>query len=201
MKGAEKMRNPYEVLGIREGASDAEVKKAYRELVKKYHPDKYRDNPLSELAEEKLAEINQAYDAITGGSPNGRRQNGYNSDNKSYSGIYSQVRSYVNTRKFDEAEEILDRNNDGSGNWYYFKGLVFLGRGWYERGVSYLQRAVAMEPNNFEFRQALNRASAKSRNYSQNPYNRNAAQGDNCMDNLCQVCACMYCADCFCNCC
>lgn len=195
------MRNPYEVLGIKEGASEAEIKKAYRDLVKKYHPDKYRDNPLSGLAEDKLREINEAYDTLAGGSPNGRQQNGYSSENTSYTGIYAQVRSNVASRKFDEAEEILDRNNDGTGTWYYFKGLVFLGRGWYERGVSYLQRAVAMEPNNFEFRQALNRASSKSRNYKQNPYNRSMAQGDNCMDNICQICACMYCADCFCNCC
>ena len=58
------MKNPYEVLGIREGASEDEIKKAYRELVKKYHPDQYRDNPLSKLAEEKLREVNEAYDHL-----------------------------------------------------------------------------------------------------------------------------------------
>jgi molecular chaperone DnaJ len=43
------LRNPYEVLGVKQGATDDEIKKAYRELVKKYHPDQYRDNPLSSL--------------------------------------------------------------------------------------------------------------------------------------------------------
>lgn len=38
------MQNPYEVLGLKEGASIEEVKRAYRELVKKYHPDQYADN-------------------------------------------------------------------------------------------------------------------------------------------------------------
>ena len=56
--------NPYEVLGISENASEEEIKKAYKELVKKYHPDKYQDNPLSELAEEKLQEVNEAYDML-----------------------------------------------------------------------------------------------------------------------------------------
>jgi molecular chaperone DnaJ len=197
------MRNPYEVLGVKENATDAEIKKAYRDLVKKYHPDRYRDNPLSDLAEDKLREINEAYDTLMGSSKNNRSYQQEQSG-KNYGGEYEQVRNHINMRNFEQAEEILDRNNDGSASWYYFKGLVFLGKGWYERGVSYLQRAVAMEPDNFEFRQALNRASQKSRSYSSNAYNYNRGNyqgGDNCMDNLCQVCACMYCADCFCNCC
>ena len=58
------MNNPYEVLGVKPGASEAEIKAAYKELVKKYHPDKYVDNPLADLAEEKMQEINEAYDAL-----------------------------------------------------------------------------------------------------------------------------------------
>ena len=53
------------MLGVSEDASDEEIKKAYRELVKKYHPDKYADNPLAEVAAEKMKEINAAYDQIT----------------------------------------------------------------------------------------------------------------------------------------
>ena len=58
------MTNPYEVLGVSENASDEEIKKAYRELARKYHPDNYADNPLSDLAGEKMKEINDAYDQI-----------------------------------------------------------------------------------------------------------------------------------------
>ena len=57
-------RNPYEVIGVSQSASDEEVKKAYRTLVKKYHPDRYKDNPLEDLAQEKMQEINEAYDSI-----------------------------------------------------------------------------------------------------------------------------------------
>ena len=56
--------NPYEVLGIKPGASEEEIKAAYKELVKKYHPDKYIDNPLADLAEKKLQEVNEAYDML-----------------------------------------------------------------------------------------------------------------------------------------
>ena len=59
--------NPYEVLGVKEGATEEEIKAAYKELVKKYHPDKYADNPLSDLAEEKMQEINEAYDMLMKG--------------------------------------------------------------------------------------------------------------------------------------
>ena len=58
------MNDPYKILGVDRNATDDEVKEAYRKLARKYHPDNYGDNPLSDLAEEKMQEINEAYDAI-----------------------------------------------------------------------------------------------------------------------------------------
>ena len=58
------MKNPYEVLGVSKNATDDEIKTAYRNLARKYHPDNYVDNPLSDLASEKMKEINDAYDEI-----------------------------------------------------------------------------------------------------------------------------------------
>ena len=58
------MNNPYEVLGVSENASDEEIKAAYRKLAKKYHPDNYADSPLADVAEQKMKEINEAYDTI-----------------------------------------------------------------------------------------------------------------------------------------
>lgn len=59
------MTDPYKVLGVSPSATDEEVKDAYRKLAKKYHPDQYADSPLKDLADEKMKEINEAYDAIT----------------------------------------------------------------------------------------------------------------------------------------
>ena len=54
------MNDPYQVLGISESATDEEVKRAYRELARKYHPDDYHDTPLAVLGQEKLKDINAA---------------------------------------------------------------------------------------------------------------------------------------------
>lgn len=58
------MKNPYEVLGIPESATDEEVKKAYRALSRKYHPDANVNNPNKAQAEEKFKEIQQAYQKV-----------------------------------------------------------------------------------------------------------------------------------------
>ena len=73
------MRDPYEVLGVSKNASDDEIKNAYRALARKYHPDNYADNPLSDLASEKMKEINAAYDRIKAGdTAGGSTGAGYN---------------------------------------------------------------------------------------------------------------------------
>jgi hypothetical protein len=62
-------RNPYEVLGLRPGASRDAVRARYRELAARYHPDRHADNPLAELAEEKLRDINAAYQTLVATEP------------------------------------------------------------------------------------------------------------------------------------
>lgn len=79
------MDNPYKILGVREGASQEEIKKAYKTLAKKYHPDKYVDNPLQELADNKMRQINSAYDQLTKGGGSGS----YYTNNQQQSGGYA----------------------------------------------------------------------------------------------------------------
>ena len=85
--------NPYEVLGVPENADEATIKKAYRELVKKYHPDNYKDNPLADLAKEKLQEVNEAYDILTSGK--NRNYSGQNNSSYSYGNSASKFAALI----------------------------------------------------------------------------------------------------------
>ena len=93
------MKDPYEVLGVSRNASDSEIKTAYRELVKKYHPDNYANNPLADLASEKMKEINEAYDAVTkarsGQSSGSYQSGGYQSYNNYQSGGAASAKDFV----------------------------------------------------------------------------------------------------------
>lgn len=203
----EKLRNPYEVLGVSEGASEEEIKKAYRELVKKYHPDQYRDNPLSKLAEEKLAEINQAYEYLmknrfnrnTGGrSRSGETwgDGGTRWGGSSESSIFNEVKRNINLGNIRTAEEILDRYDIRNAQWYYLKGIVFLRKGWYDEAVSHIRTAVSMDPDNPEYRSTLNKLNMSNTYYHWNAHRR----GYNESPDLCTICSCLWCADCCCEC-
>ncbi|MGE5613664.1 MAG: J domain-containing protein [Bacillota bacterium] len=194
------MKNPYEVLGIREGASEEEIKKAYRELVKKYHPDQYADNPLSKLAEEKLREINEAYDYLMKNAS--FRRDSYQAGGKSWgsrndSEFFNQVRSHINTGNVKLAEDMLDSTGNRTAAWYYLKGLIFMRRGWYDEAYTHIQRAVDMEPSNFEYRSALNRMHGARNAYRTNPYNMNYTNQN---IDMCTMCQFLWCADCCCEC-
>ena len=99
------MNDPYSVLGVTPSASDAEVKKAYRELVRKYHPDNYNNNPLADLAQEKMKEINEAYDTITKSRAGGSTSGGYSpgssrSSSTGGSPEFARVRSSINRGQY-----------------------------------------------------------------------------------------------------
>src|SRR4028119_13609 len=68
-------RNCQEVLGVSEGASAQELKAAYRDLAKVWHPDRFAHDPrLQQKAQEKLKEINEAYEQLTSGKTGFQRQ-------------------------------------------------------------------------------------------------------------------------------
>lgn len=187
--------DPYKVLGVPRDADQETIKKAYRELAKKYHPDQYVNNPLASLAEEKLKEINKAYDMLTG--QNGGSKTGSTNNGASYNGTpqFAQVRAYINSGRIAEADAMLDSMGVRNAEWNYLKGLTSLNRGWYDRALSYLNTAVRMDPENAEYRMALNNINSRM-----NTYRTYGNQGGYSSDSTCDCCTKLWCADCLCEC-
>mgnify|MGYP000071594802 FL=1 len=150
--------DPYKVLGVNENATDAEIKAAYHAAVRKYHPDQYRDNPLSDLAEGKMKEINEAYDMIQkmrsqnrGFSSGGGAGSSYSSGS-SYSGSaspeFASVRAKINAGDINEAERLLKAMSERPAEWDFLMGMIYSRRGWHNEAVQHLAQACRMDPQN-----------------------------------------------------
>lgn len=164
--------DPYKVLGVTPQTSDDDVKRAYRELARKYHPDNYVNNPLADLAEARMKEINEAYDMIMnersgktsagssqsyGGQTYG--QQGYQQQ-RTYTGanaaLYSQVRQAINQGNLGMAEALLQRAAGRDAEWFFLTGTVYYRKGWYDEAARAYTQACQMDPSNLEYRTALN---------------------------------------------
>ncbi|MBQ9707686.1 MAG: J domain-containing protein [Firmicutes bacterium] len=204
------MMNPYEVLGVSENASEEEIKKAYKELVKKYHPDKYQDNPLADLAEEKLQEINEAYDMIIKQKQSGSGSSGYgygysSGGSSSYSSgsgssgtpDYMQIRRYLDANNLVGAETMLNSTRDRSAEWFFLAGMLSYKKGWYDDAMNKLQTATRMAPSNTEYKQTYARLVSMGGQYQNQAYGKGYGNND---DMCCQALQCYICADCCCDC-
>lgn len=196
------MANPYEILGVKEGCSKEEIKKAYRELAKKYHPDQYGNNPLKDLAEEKMRELNEAYDYLMKNVDNsGSSYNSSSYDSNSYNNSnnymdYQSIRMDIQNGNFSAAEQKLSKVSIRNAEWNFLMGVINLKKGWYDAANNYIRTACNMDPNNMEYRDAFNRINNMNSSYRQPYYNnRNGKDRD-----LCDICATIYCADCCCEC-
>ena len=184
--------DPYKVLGVSPSASDDEIQKAYRKLVKKYHPDV---NPGDENAERKMREINAAYDQIrniregkaTGGY-SGAGQNagggyyggfswedmfgGFGGFNQNYQEATTELtaaRNYINSGHYREAMNVLDSVDISArgARWYYFHACAAYGLGNKIQAMNDAGQAVKLEPNNAEYQQFLNRMKSGGATYQQ----------------------------------
>mgnify|MGYP003623727948 CR=1 FL=1 len=190
--------NPYEVLGVPENATANQIRDAYRKLVKQYHPDQYQYNPLKELANEKLKEVNEAYETLNK-KAGGAGQSGWSSDSRqggrNYAGgnaaSFERVNDALGRNDLRQAEELLMSIGNRNGEWHYLMGVVRLRQGNANMARTEFEMAMRMEPNNMVYRQAY-----ESLMNSGRPYRKNRG-GD---VSPCSICAGLYCAACCCEC-
>ena len=212
------MSDPYKVLGIERDASDEEIKKAYRTLSKKYHPDANINNPNKEKAEEMFKLVQEAYQQIiyerqhpystsgsygssgtssAGGSYSGGGYTGQNGGqfytnwedffndffagayggqyhqsysqgmNSDYERYMSAAASYINSRHYSEALNVLNNVQDHSALWYYYSAIANAGLGNHAQALEYATTATSMEPNNYSYQNLVTQLSGGSNRYQQ----------------------------------
>ena len=184
---------------------DHEIKQAYRELVRKYHPDKYANTDLAEMATEKMKEVNAAYEEVqrrrkagetTGGSYAGN--SGYSYTSGQHTG-YASIRQCVNAGDLDNALRQLQSIPEGErgAEWNFLMGCVLLRHGSTLDAQQYLDLACAQNPYNAEYRTVRDRLRAQSSAYS-GGYRTTSRSGGGCSDM--DICTSLLCADCCCEC-
>ena len=175
------MSDPYQILGVSREASDEEIKKAYRKLSRKYHPDANINNPNKDKAEEKFKEVQRAYQDImkmrsgdygedagyrrTGGYTSGRGFwgfGGYGGFGGKESGsegtdYLRSAAAYIRAGYYREALNVLEQVADRSAKWYYYSAVANLALGNNVTAREHAETAVRMEPDNWEYRNFLSR--------------------------------------------
>ncbi len=182
-------RDPYEVLGVTRDATPDQIKKAYRALAKKYHPDNFTDPAQRERAEEKMKEINLAYDRIQKGDTSSDFK-GFKNPNTGGSGIYAQIRQYIIAGMINEANAALNSISptERGAEWYFLYACVLIKQGWYYEALDAASKAYSLDPSNEEYRALYEELNARI-NSSTRTYR---SVDDDCC-NMCEICLCLNC--------
>ena len=206
------MLDPYSVLGVSRDASMDEIKKAYRKLSRKYHPDANINNPNKEQAEEMFKQVQQAYDQIVGEREQGTSQNswyggyqsgGYQTQDDQRSMEMRAAANYINAGHYREALNVLERMQEKNGEWYYYHAIASAGAGNTASAMEDARTAMEMEPGNLMYQRLYQQLQSQGQWYQNMStgygYQKPGEGMGNwccqclCMNMLCPGCCCMPC--------
>lgn len=152
--------DPYKILGVSRDATDEEIKRAYRQLAKKYHPDR---NPGDAEAAKKMQQVNAAYEQIKnpekaqsstgyGGYSSYDPFGGYQQRPQQDGDSYQQAAyNYIRFGRYREALNALQNCTKKDARWYYLSALANYNLGNQVTALEHIRRAVSMEPDNQEY--------------------------------------------------
>lgn len=204
------MNNPYEVLGVYENATDDEIKNAYREKARVIQQGDYSNSSLSDIAEKRMKELDEAYDEIMAQRRSG---NSYSSQN-SYSGgtysdtsyqnssytppTYQEIREKIRRNDLNAAQVMLDNIPEMSriAEWYYLQGMIQQKKGWTNAAYENYTRAYTMDSSNPEY----SRAYQTMNNQRNGGYRTSTSRNADSECGFCNMCQGLICADCCCEC-
>ena len=199
------MNNPYEILGIYENASDEEIKNAYREKARAIQQNGYAGNPLSDIAERKMKELDDAYDTIMGqrragksySSADSYTQNTYSETSYS-TPTYQEIRDKIRRNELDTAQMLLNNVPEMSriAEWYYLQGMIQQKKGWTNAAYENYTRAYQMDSTNPEYA----RAYQGMNNQRSGGYRTATGRKSDSDCSFCSICQGLICADCCCEC-
>ncbi len=213
------MTDPYSVLGVSRDATNDDIKKAYRQLSRKYHPDANINNPNKAEAEARFKEVQLAYDQIMNERTNGTSSGGYDPFGGQYGGYggpfsygygggqqqqqqsyddeealkYQAAVNYINAGSYTEALHVLDSINTRTAQWYYLCAITNVRMGNNINASEMARKAVEMEPDNLQYRQLLSQLESGGQWYQQQGRNYNMPTinfGDACWKLICLNLAC-----------
>ena len=201
------MNNPYEILGVYENASDEEIKNAYREKARAIQTADYSNSPLSDIADRKMKELDDAYDAVMAQRRSGNSyssQNNYGtytdtSYNSSYTPpTYQEIREKIRRNDIDAAQIMLDNIPETSriAEWYYLQGMIQQKKGWTNAAYENYTRAYQMDSSNPEY----SRAYQMMNNQRSGGYRTATGRNADSECGFCNICQGLICADCCCEC-
>lgn len=207
------MTDPYSVLGVSRNASDEEIKKAYRSLSRKYHPDANINNPNKDQAEARFKEVQQAYQQIIHEREYGSSsQSGGDYDFggfgdfgsfRGFSGQYRQAGSssaqtedelhmqaaanFINSRHYQEALNLLNGMKTRNAQWYFYSAAANSGVGNNVIALEHAKEALRREPGNLQYQMLVRQLESGGMWYEQRqgPYQTTFSGGSSWCMKLC----------------